>query len=194
MKCKKMIVSALLAVAVLTGCSLQSTEQTKEEGAQAEAMKQESVAVAEMAETKTVEIINSKGEKIGVATLKEEEKGVRILVEVSKLKPGKHGFHIHEKNFKDTDFDSAGGHFNPTHKEHGLKNPKGHHLGDMHNLEVKSDGTAVQTEFLEQVTLKKDHPHTLIGRSIMIHSDEDDQRSNPAGNSGERIAAGNIVE
>ena len=78
-------------------------------------------------------------------------------------------------------------------KEHGLKNPKGPHMGDMHNLKVKEDGTAIQTEFLEGVSLQKEHPHSLIGRSIIIHSDEDDQISNPAGNSGARIAGGNIM-
>lgn len=177
----------------LTGCSSLSSEQGKQEVSPANASEPKAIAVAEATAVKSVDIVNTEGKKIGVATLKEEKNGVQLQIEVSNLKPGKHGFHIHEKAFKDTDFSSAGGHFNPTNKEHGLKNPKGFHLGDMHNLNVKEDGTAIQTEFIEMASLKKEHEYSLIGKSIIIHSGEDDQMSNPAGNSGERVAGGNIM-
>lgn len=187
------VATGLIAIA-LAGCSSQTTEQTRESLPLSETKDWESVAVAETSEKKTVDIINAQGEKIGVVVLREEENGVRLQIEASQLEPGKHGFHIHEKNFEGTDFDTAGAHFNPTKKQHGLKNPKGPHLGDMRNLKVKEDGTVLQTEFIEKATLKAGDPYSLIGRSIVIHADEDDQMSDPAGNSGERIAAGNIVE
>lgn len=193
MKLKLCIPTILLLLFFsLVGCSSSPVEPHPETLGVSE-HDDETVAVSEAAGTKTVEIMNAEGKKIGVALLKEEKGGVRLQVEVSQLAPGNHGYHIHEKTFQGTDFATAGAHFNPTGKEHGLKNPKGAHLGDMHNLRVKEDGTAVQTEYLEGASLKKDHPHSLIGRSIIIHKDEDNQVTNPAGNSGDRVAGGNIL-
>ncbi len=191
MKWKLFIPSMLLLLFfTLLGCS---SAQVEPQPQGLGASDHEAVAVSEASGMKSVEIINGEGKKIGVALLKEEKGGVRLQLEVTQLRQGNHGFHIHEKTFQGTDFESAGAHFNPTGKEHGLKNPKGAHLGDMHNLRVKEDGTAFQTEYLEGANLKKDHPNTLLGKSIMIHKDEDDQVTNPAGNSGDRVAGGNIL-
>lgn len=176
---------------VITGCS-SSPEHSSLEHKASEQTPFDSIAVAEATVTKMVDIVNTNGEKIGTATLKEEKNGVQLLIEVSKLEPGKHGFHIHQKSFEGTDFESAGSHLNPLQKEHGLKNPKGPHLGDMHNLVVKQDGTAVQKEFIEKATLREGHPYSLLGTSIMIHEKEDDQVTDPSGNSGNRVAGGSI--
>ncbi len=141
-----------------------------------------------------VSIVNQKSETIGTAHLSEINNGVRVQIVVSNLPPRKHGFHIHEKNFQGTDFASAGAHFNPTGKEHGFNNPKGYHLGDIPNLVVTQEGRATMEFFMENVNLKKEDAHSLLGKSIIIHAGEDDYVTDPAGNSGDRIAGGNIVQ
>ena len=190
---KGLVLAMCVFLFALTGCSILSPDQSKQEINQSNASEPEAIAVTDAAAVKSVDIVNAEGKKIGVASLREEKNGVQVQIEVSGLKPGNHGFHIHEKAFKDTDFASAGAHFNPTNKEHGLKNPKGPHIGDMNNLKVKEDGTAIQTEFIDMASLKQGHPNSLLGKSIIIHAGEDDQMSNPAGNSGDRVAGGNIM-
>lgn len=168
------------SVFVLLGC--RTAEQTENPA----------VAAMDAVTARTVQIINADGKKIGKALLIQEKNGVRLHIQVAELTPGKHGFHIHEKAFEGTDFQSAGGHFNPTGAQHGLKNPKGPHQGDMRNLLVKPDGSAKQTEFLAKANLSQSSEYSLLGRSIIIHSGEDDHVTDPAGNSGDRIAGGII--
>ncbi|CEH27658.1 hypothetical protein AM501_16735 [Aneurinibacillus migulanus] len=141
-----------------------------------------------------IHMVNAQGEEIGHAILTEESGGVKVAIEVHDLKPGKHGFHVHEKMFVKNDFKSAGGHFNPDGKKHGMENPEGHHVGDMQNLEVKEDGTAKAEFMLERASLKQGDVHSLLGKSIIIHEGEDDLKSDPAGNSGDRVAGGNIPQ
>lgn len=142
------------------------------------------------------EIINEKGEKIGQANLRETKTGLSITLQVEKLSPGSHGLHFHEKGQCDApDFKSAGAHFNPEGKAHGTKNPKGHHLGDLHNLEVDAKGQAKITFTASAVNLKKGDPHSLLkpqGTSLVIHEKSDDEMTDPSGNSGNRIACGVI--
>lgn len=145
-----------------------------------------------------VELINVDGEKTGEATLTEEDKGVSIHIKAWDLPEGVHGFHIHNKGMCDPPtFESAGEHFNPSDAKHGFDNPEGPHAGDLPNLEVGSNGTVEATILNEMVTLKKgesnslDHPD---GTSLVIHEKADDYVSQPAGDSGERIACGVITE
>ncbi|WP_409344480.1 superoxide dismutase family protein [Paenibacillus sp. MBLB4367] len=143
-----------------------------------------------------VGIMNTKGESIGSAMLSEKADGVHILIEASKLKPGLHGFHIHETGKCDPpEFTTAGAHLNPEGKQHGFENPKGPHDGDLLNLEVGSDGT-VKAELVDKrVTLVKDKPNSLLkagGTSLIIHEGPDDYKTDPAGNSGARVACGVI--
>jgi Cu-Zn family superoxide dismutase len=138
---------------------------------------------------------NSKGEQVGMATLIEGTDGVRIALQVYNLPPGLHGFHIHEVGkCEKPEFKSAGGHFNPHGKNHGLKNPEGPHVGDLPNLLVEPDGTATVTVLAPLVTLGSGknslfHPG---GTALVIHAGPDDQMTNPSGNSGGRIACGVI--
>lgn len=141
----------------------------------------------------TVELVNAQGEKIGEATLEEGIHGVLIHVQAQGLTPGLRGFHIHEQAFQGTDFQSAGAHFNPTQKEHGRLNPKGYHLGDLGNLTVGEEGRVDQEVFAPGVTLREGHSHSILGRSLIIHAEKDDERTDPAGNAGDRIAGGNIL-
>jgi superoxide dismutase, Cu-Zn family len=107
-----------------------------------------------------------------------------------------HGFHIHEVGkCEGPDFKSAGGHFNPSGKEHGKKNPKGHHAGDMENVSADPSGNAKGTFKLKGIALEGKAEDSLFranGTSIVIHASADDHKSNPAGNSGDRIACGVI--
>ena len=143
------------------------------------------------------EIRDATGKTIGTALLTEEKKGVKIVLKVSGLSPGRHGFHLHEKGAcVPPDFKSAGGHFNPFGKHHGAMNPEGKHAGDFSNLEVKGDGTAEVTVAAEGATLRNGAGSLLKegGTSIVIHADADDEMSDPAGNSGARIGCCAVVE
>ena len=143
------------------------------------------------------DIIDPTGKTIGTATLTEPKDGVKVKLKVSGLAPGKHGYHIHETGTCTTpDFKSAGGHFNPFHKHHGLENPQGKHAGDLPNLEAKKNGKAKVTFVATEATLKAG-PGSLLkegGTAIVIHADPDDNMSDPAGNAGARVACGVIVQ
>ncbi|NVN93442.1 MAG: superoxide dismutase family protein, partial [Desulfuromonadales bacterium] len=101
-------------------------------------------------------ILDPAGKIIGLASLTEQPEGVTIVLRVSGLTPGMHGIHIHEKGVCTApDFKSAGGHFNPFHKQHGINNPQGSHSGDLPNLEVNRDGIGATTIVARGLTLEK---------------------------------------
>ena len=143
------------------------------------------------------DLVNAQGEKMGTATLTQAESGVNVALEVSKLSPGLHGLHIHAVGKCDPpDFKTAGSHFNPHGKKHGLKNPEGAHAGDLQNLKVEADGSAKAVVVVTQVTLGEGtnslfHPE---GTAIVIHASPDDEVTDPAGNAGARIACGVITK
>jgi Cu-Zn family superoxide dismutase len=189
MKSNKLWIISLLFLVALVGCSSDQSQPSPSINEEHEELMPVS---KQMPTVPPVDIVNAEGEKIGTAALTQEAKGVRMKVNVTNLSPGKHGIHIHEKAFEGVDFQTAGSHLNPYNKQHGLKDPKGPHLGDMPNLTVKPDGTAEQTFFLDGATLIEGKKNSLINRSIIIHEKEDDQKTDPAGNSGDRIAGGII--
>src|SRR5688572_19275738 len=91
--------------------------------------------------TATAELVNAEGKKIGKVLLTETKKGVKLMITASDLPPGTHGIHFHETGLcNPPDFKTAGSHFNPHKKEHGLENKKGPHSGDLTNIEVGPDG------------------------------------------------------
>lgn len=153
-------------------------------------------ANASVGSKRTAELIGAGGEKVGRAELTQMSKGVHIRVEASNLVPGKHGFHIHENGTcEPPDFKTAGGHFNPGNKKHGFENEKGAHAGDLPNLFVGTEGTVTAEMVAKHVTLEEGKPHSLMkpgGTSLVIHAGPDDYKTDPAGNSGNRVACGKI--
>ncbi len=142
------------------------------------------------------DLINSAGEHIGMATFTANANGVKLSLKASHLPPGEHGFHIHAVGKCEVpDFKSAGGHFNPQGKQHGLENPQGHHAGDLQNLSVDPQGKAKVKRLLTGVTLGEGENSLFHegGTALVIHADPDDMKSDPAGNAGPRIACGVIT-
>ena len=150
-----------------------------------------------MAQSAHADIVNATGQKIGTATFSPSADGVRIDVDVTQLPAGTHGIHIHTVGkCEGPDFKTAGGHFNPTGKKHGKDNPEGSHNGDLLNLEVAADGHGTASLLDANVTLH-DGATSLFqpgGTAIVIHAAADDYKTDPAGNSGARIACGVIVK
>jgi len=141
----------------------------------------------------TADLKNAKGEGVGVVKLWEDASGVRVLAQVRGVAPGKHGFHIHAVGkCEPPEFTSAGGHFNPGGKKHGLKSPEGPHAGDLPNLEVGADGTG-RIEYVTKLATLGSGPVSLFGpngTALVIHAGADDDMTDPTGNSGGRIACG----
>jgi Cu-Zn family superoxide dismutase len=142
-------------------------------------------------------LVNAQGQKVGEAQFEETTHGVKITLKVENLPPGVHAFHIHEKgDCHGPDFMTAGGHFNPLGKKHGLKSPEGPHAGDLPNLVVGADGKETLEAIASQVTLKpgKNSLFQSGGTSLVIHAGPDDYLTDPAGNAGARIACGVITK
>lgn len=144
----------------------------------------------------SVDLIGNDGKSVGTVELLQNDNGVMVKLQAEGLPPGQHGIHFHEKGTCETpDFESAGGHFNPTDASHGLEHDEGPHAGDLPNIEVSEDGT-IDTEFLaKNVTLTLGEDNSLLqegGTALVIHAGEDDGKSQPSGDSGERIVCGEI--
>lgn len=138
------------------------------------------------------------GEPRGTAILwQDPDNVVHVELHLSGLPPGEHGIHFHavaKCEGGTTAFSTAGGHYNPIGREHGLKNPAGPHAGDAENIVVEADGSYGKSFKTDRVSLT-DGSTTLFdadGSAIVIHAGPDDQVSQPAGNSGARIACGTL--
>lgn len=153
------------------------------------------IAVAQGVGTATAELEDTDGNPVGDANFTEGPEGVTIAVEGKDMPPGEHGIHVHEKSdISSSDFKSAGEHHNPADYKHGFNNPEGPHEGDLENIDVAEDGTVSYTTTTDRITLSKGERSILDsdGSSLIIHDKADDYETDPSGESGDRIAAGEI--
>lgn len=153
--------------------------------------------VTEAGPVASATLIDPNGVEVGTAEMVQTPaNGVLIRLDVSGLEPGEHAFHIHETGECTTpEFTSAGGHFAPRDRAHGMLHEGGMHGGDMPNLHVPTDGSAQAHRLAEHVSLVPGETGFLLdsdGSALVIHAGADDYRSQPSGDAGARVACGVI--
>jgi Cu-Zn family superoxide dismutase len=173
---------------VLVGCG---SPETAEEAAATPpaAPATEAPAADAGATTRAIALLRTaSGEPAGTATASPVDGQTMITLNVEGLPPGQHGVHVHMTGRCDPPtFESAGGHWNPAGAQHGLENPQGQHAGDMPNLTVGADGRGALEHRLEGTF---DGLLDADGSAFVVHASADDQRTDPSGDSGDRIACG----
>jgi Cu-Zn family superoxide dismutase len=173
---------AVVLVALLAGFATASSSVVAAPNA-AKAGSGKAIAVLEARSQSTVS---------GTARFKEKKDVVEVEIVVKGATPGLHGVHLHETgDCSAPDAKSAGGHFNPEKMAHGSPETMPHHAGDLGNIEVNAKGTGKLKLTLQGLTIAEGD-HSVLGRAVVMHADPDDLKSQPAGNSGARIACGVI--
>ena len=170
-----------LTLLALTAAAVAATPATKP-AAVARAVA--TIAPAESATTRT-----SDAHVTGTVTFTQDADAVAYTADVDGLQANtEHGFHVHEKgDLSAPDLKSAGGHYNPTHQPHGGPASEHHHAGDLGNLKADANGHAHLAGKIPGLTVAD-----LVGRSVIVHAKADDLHSQPAGDSGARVAGGAI--
>ncbi|KAJ1725692.1 hypothetical protein LPJ53_000171 [Coemansia erecta] len=147
---------------------------------------------------KAVAVLKGDSDVTGVVILTQpdEESSVHLHVSIEGLKPGPHGFHVHEYGDNTNGCTSAGAHFNPLDKTHGAPTDENRHLGDLGNVTADAQGRVVTELQDKEITLYG--PFSILGRTVVVHEGEDDlgrgghELSKTTGNAGGRLACGVI--
>ena len=150
---------------------------------------------AASAETAKAALKDASGKDVGSAELTQTPTGVLIKLSIKGLPAGEHAFHVHGVGKCEPPFTSAGGHFNPGSRKHGLMAPDGHHAGDMPNLHIPASGELAVEVMNDSITLEKGKPNSVYqtnGTALIVHAGKDDYKTDPTGDAGGRIACGVI--
>jgi superoxide dismutase, Cu-Zn family len=181
MKKMRAIISILISAAIYTTASAQTMNSNMQMPA-SKSMINKAVCVIYPTQGNTV---------TGTVTFSKVDDGVKVVADLQGLSAGKHGIHIHEcGDCSAADGSSAGGHFNPMAKSHGAPMDAMRHEGDMGNIEADATGKA-HMEYVDK-NISLDGMTSIIGRSVIVHKNEDDLKTQPTGNAGARVACGVI--
>jgi Cu-Zn family superoxide dismutase len=147
-------------------------------------------------EAQTVTLNGAENKEVGTAKLLQIPNGVLVRLALTKAAPGPHAFHVHAVGkCEGPEFTTAGGHFNPLNKKHGLLSAEGSHTGDLPNVTVPDNGAVIIETVIPHVTLKAGD-HTLAdadGSALVLHAGADDYITDPTGNAGGRMACGVVA-
>jgi Cu-Zn family superoxide dismutase len=145
------------------------------------------------AQTAKAALQTADGKDAGSVTLTQTPSGVLLSLTVKGVPAGEHAFHVHAVGKCEPPFTSAGGHFNPGNKKHGMMAPDGAHAGDMPNLHIPTSGELAVEVLNSAITLEKDKPNSVFdadGSAVVIHAGKDDYKTDPTGDAGGRIVCG----
>lgn len=132
----------------------------------------------------TFALVNGSGTSVGAVQVESTANGPYLRIAVEGLPPGEHGLHLHTAGIcEGPTFQSAGAHWNPGNRQHGHLNPLGAHAGDLPNITVSANGRGALNFLVAGRSLADSD-----GTSLVIHAGSDDYRTDPSGNSGDRIA------
>ena len=156
-----------------------------------------SLSVQAQSPTAKASLKDATGKDVGAVQLVQTPHGVLLRMSLKGVAPGEHAFHVHAVGKCEAPFTSAGGHFNPASKKHGMEAAEGSHAGDMPNLYIPANGELKIDVANHMISLIKGQPNSVFdadGSAIIIHAGADDYKTDPTGNAGDRIVCGVITE
>ena len=184
----KLVALAAIAVLFICGCNPQSETNSATGKTESTESNKPKMAAA------VANLVPTQGHDVkGTVTFTQMDNGVRVVADITGLKVGEHGFHVHEKgDCSAPDASSAGGHYNPTGMPHGSPESDKHHVGDLGNIVADDSGKAT----LDRVFpfLEMSGANSIVGHAVIVHEGIDDFVSQPSGNAGARVACGVIKE